>query len=39
MLRDGESTKEFDSFFVPIGTVESSPAIHRQVAQGFYRVL
>jgi hypothetical protein len=35
MLRDGESTKELDSFFVPMGTVESNPAIHRRVPQGF----
>jgi hypothetical protein len=35
MLCDGESTKELDSFFVPIGTVESSPAIHRRVARGY----
>jgi hypothetical protein len=35
MLRDGESSKELDSFFVPVGTVEISPAIHRRVAQGF----
>jgi hypothetical protein len=35
MLRDGESTKEPDSFFVPPGTVESSPAIHRRGAQRF----
>jgi hypothetical protein len=35
MLRDGESTKEPDSFFVPPGTVESSPVIHRRGAQRF----
>jgi hypothetical protein len=35
MLRDGELSKELDSFFVPRGTVESSPAIHRRIAEGF----
>jgi len=39
MLRDGKSGKAFDSFFVPIGTFEISPAIHRRVAVFFCRVL
>jgi hypothetical protein len=39
MLRDGESTKEPDSFFVPPGTIESSPVIHRRGRRVFYRVL
>ncbi len=31
MLRGGKLGKAFDSFFVPIGTVEISLAIHRLV--------
>ena len=39
MLREDESYKAFDRFFVPFGTVEISPAIHRRVAQSSCRVL
>ena len=39
MLRDDISDKAFDSFLVPIGTVEISPAIHRRVVAFFCRVL
>ena len=34
MLRDWESGNQFDNFFVPKGTVENSPAIHRRVGMG-----
>jgi len=39
MLRDGESYKAFDRFFVPIGTVDISAAIYRRVAKPCCRVL
>jgi len=36
MLRDGKSSKAFDSFFVPAGTVEISAAFQRRVAEPFF---
>ncbi len=39
MSCDGEPYKTFDRFFVPIGTVEISPAIYRRVAESSCRVL
>jgi len=35
MLRDGKSSKAFDSFFVLVGTVEISAAFQRRVAEVF----
>lgn len=35
MLRGDGSSATFDSFFVPIGTVEIRPAFQRRVAQIF----